>query len=370
VRVLLNLLIIRLAAFGGTFKFFFRQEVLMRGFSIAGVMTFVSFCLLCKLAHADTIQLTNGDRLTGEIVNKDRSTITLKTAYAGEVKITWSNVAQIQTDHPVSILMPNDTVLRGTIVPSTVGEVLIQSDELGKSEIVEMDQLDYINPAPEISRNVRITTGVANVGITATNGNNNTKNIHIDSEVVTRTKDNRFTIGAVANRATDGGVPSISNNRGYFKYDHFLDSKRYVYSNLSGENDRFKDLRLRTSAGLGRGYQIYESPDLNLSVEGGLNYVKEDYWLKQDKQFPSMRWSMKYNQLFFEKLTAFHEQEVIISLANAQDMLARTKTGLRFPLSRQLVGTLQYNIDWDRTPAPDTVSMDRTLMFNLGYIWQ
>lgn len=342
----------------------------MHDFFIARVMTFVSFCLLCAMAHADTIQLTNGDRLTGEIISKDRSTITLKTAYAGEVKITWSNVAQIQTDHPVSILMANDTVLKGTIVPSTVGEVMIQSDELGKSEVISMDQLGYINPAPEISRNVRVTTGVANVGITATSGNNDTRNIHIDSEVVTRTRDNRFTVGAVANRATDSGVLSISNNRGYFKYDHFLDNKRYVYSNLSGENDRFKDLRLRTSVGIGRGYQIFESPDLNLSVEGGLNYVHEDYWLKEDKQFPSMRWSMKYDQKFLEKMTAFHEQEVIISLANAQDMLVRTKTGLRFPLSRQLVGTLQYNIDWDRTPAPDTVSMDRTLLFNVGYSWQ
>lgn len=341
----------------------------MHRFFIARAMTIFSFSLLCSVAHADTIQLTNGDRLSGELVGKDRTTITVKTAYAGDVKIKWSNVAQVQTDHPVSILLANDTVLNGVIVPSSVGQVLVQTDG-GASEIVEMDDLSYINPTPEISKNVRVTTGVANVGISATSGNNDTRNVHIDGEVVTRNKDNRFTVGAVANRATDAGVLSISNNRGYFKYDRFLDNKRYVYSNLSGENDRFKDLRLRTSLGIGRGYQVFESPDLNLSVEGGLNYVHEDYWLKEDKQFPSVRWSMKYDQTFFEKLTAFHQQEVIISLDNAQDMLARTKTGLRFPLSRQLFGTLQYNIDWDRTPAPDTVSMDRTLLFNVGYSWK
>lgn len=337
---------------------------------IARAMTIFSFFFLSSLARADTIQLTNGDRLTGEILSKDNGTVTLRTVYAGDVAIKWRDVAQIQTDHPVSVLLADDSILNGMLVPSETGEVIVQSDDPSKTVIVELGKLSYINPPPEISKKVLVITGGANVGITTVSGNNDTKNVHIDSELVARTKDNRYTVGGVANRSTDAGVLSISNNRGYFKYDRFLDNKRYVYSNLSGENDRFKDLRLRTSLGIGRGYQLFESADLNLSVEGGLNYVTEDYWLKEDKRFPSVRWSMKFDQTFSNKLTAFHEQEALLSLKDDDDMLIRTKTGLRFPLSRQIVGTLQYNIDWDRTPAPGTVSMDRTLSLNMGYRWQ
>jgi putative salt-induced outer membrane protein YdiY len=337
---------------------------------MARVMTLVMLCCLSSATYADTLTLTNGDRLTGEILSKDRHTVTLKTTYAGEVKIRWFDVAQIQTDHEVSVLLADDTVLSGILLPSETGELIVQSDDPRKTAIVEMDKLSFINPTPEISKKIVVTTGGANAGVTTANGNNNTRNIHFDGEVVARTKDNRVTVGAVANRASDAGVPSISNNRGYFKYDRFLDNKRYVYSSLSGENDRFKDLRLRTSLGMGSGYQIYESSDLNLSVEGGLNYVNEDYWTQDDKSYPSLRWSMKYDQTFFAKLTAFHEQEALVSLKNTEETLIRTKTGLRFPLSRQLVGTLQYNIDWERTPAPGTVSTDRTLLLNMGYRWQ
>lgn len=42
--------------------------------------------------------MINGDRLSGEVLLMDSGTLVLKTDYAGEIRINWNKVAQLQTD--------------------------------------------------------------------------------------------------------------------------------------------------------------------------------------------------------------------------------------------------------------------------------
>ena len=51
--------------------------------------------LLCPQLLADQVVLKNGDRLTGNIVNSDGKTLTLKSEFAGEVKIQWDAITEI-----------------------------------------------------------------------------------------------------------------------------------------------------------------------------------------------------------------------------------------------------------------------------------
>jgi len=52
----------------------------------------VIVALLCPQLFADQVVLKNGDRLTGNIVNSDGKTLTLKSEFAGEVKIQWEAI--------------------------------------------------------------------------------------------------------------------------------------------------------------------------------------------------------------------------------------------------------------------------------------
>jgi putative salt-induced outer membrane protein YdiY len=61
------------------------------------------------------------------------------------------------------------------------------------------------------------------------------------------------------------------------KYDYFLNGNWYLLSNLTMEKDEFKDIKLRSSAGAGVGYQFWEGELSNLAVELGINYVNEDF---------------------------------------------------------------------------------------------
>ena len=129
---------------------------------------------------------------------------------------------------------------------------------------------------------------------------------------------------------------------------------------------------MRTTVGAGAGYQFFETPLKNLSVKAGIAYVNEDYeGDADDKDYPSGRWAVRYDQYFFDKFVqVFHVHEGHISLDDTKDMFVRTRTGLRFPLRKGFNTTIQYNWDWDNTPAQGIERVDERYLFTLGYSWE
>ena len=330
--------------------------------------------LLCSalampLALADTLVMNNGDRLTGTVVTKQADTLTLKTPYAGTLEIQWSEVRQLISDQPVQIILEDETRVTGTLLPTEDGKVRIRSGEILETAPIELSAVRYINPPVEVNGGVRVK-GNINAGANISSGNTDTEQYHLDAEVVARTLTNRFTVGATFNRSTDDGTETASNATGYGKYDHFLTEKWYTYANALFTRDEFKDLKLRTPLGLGSGYQFYESEPLNLSLEGGLTYVNEDFYDKEDESYPAGRWALNYDRLLFgSRLRFFHYHEGLLGLEDINDILILSRTGLRVPLGQGLTATTQIDVDWDNTPADGNDSTDMRYLLNLGYAW-
>ena len=321
-------------------------------------------------ARADVLTLKNGDRLSGTVLSKEGGAVVLRTGYAGEVKVQWAELAGITTDRPVHVILSDETSLKGTLLPADAGRVRVKAGEIIETAPFDLAKLTFINPSAEASGQGVKVSGRVNVGVAASSGNTDTQNAHLDGEWIARTRSNRFTVGAAFNRTRDNDLETASNGRGYLKYDHFLDKKWYVYANASAERDRLQDLNLRSALGGGSGYQIYEAPELNLSVEGGLNYVSEDYGQLEAKGYPSARWGLKYDQMLFGGLTQlFHEQEALIGLERKRNVIFRSRTGLRFPFSKKLVAATQLNLDWTREPPAGKKTTDRTFLFTMGYQW-
>ncbi len=80
---------------------------------------------------------------------------------------------------------------------------------------------------------------------------------------------------------------------------------------------------------------------------------------------------MKYDQFLFEKsVQFFHFHEGIASLEDTEDVFIRTRTGLRIPLRKGFNTTVQYNWDWDNSPAPDKDRVDERYLVTFGYNWE
>jgi len=314
------------------------------------------------------VYLANGDRVSGTVVKKAGDVLTVMTEFAGEIGIAWDKVVSVSTEAPVVVQLDDATLLTGALARSGDGSVGIAGSGLVQAGQVPVAQIAMINPpAPE--NGVKLS-GRANAGVYIAKGNTDKEAYHGDIEAVARTKQNRFTAGAIYNQAVNDGVESENNATAYLKYDHFLTEKWYSYANAVLFKDDFADLNLRSSLGVGAGYQFMESELTNLSLEGGLSYVNEDFDLAPDDSYPAARWSLNYDHFLYpNRLQFFHFHEGLLGLQDTKDIIIITRTGLRAMLTDNFTATAEVDVDWDNTPSPGNDRVDTRYLFNLGYGW-
>ena len=336
-----------------------------RNIALLFIIVMVSFFITEK-SLADEVRLKNGDKLTGQIVRMQEDKLILKTTYAGKITIIWQEVAGIQTDGSVKIVLKDETTLEGTTEAVEDGKMKLDTDTLETPPSFSLADVKAINPEPV--KPVKITTR-ANASVTNERGNTNSDNYYFDGEFVARTKKNRYKIGGeLANEKADG-ITTSQNWLAYGNYSHFLNKKWYLYADTLFEHDEFKDLDLRSTLGAGAGYQFFETPLLNLSVSAGLAMVDENFDVAEDKDYSAGQWTINYDQYFFnESVQLFHVNTGFVSLEHGKDWFIKTRTGLRFPLYKGLTATLQYNFDWDNQPSESAETEEDTkFLFLLGY---
>jgi putative salt-induced outer membrane protein YdiY len=338
----------------------------MRTMHLLKVLIILVLVLTTGKVLADEVYLKNGDHMTGKVIRMENKILIFKTSYAGEISMKWVEVASIQTDESIHIILSNETSTRGIAVPAGEGKVQVKANEIEEPLKFDLTQMVIINPKPPeppIKLNARV-----NVGLTAQRGNTDTDNVYIDGNFVARTEKNRYTIGGEYNLEKTDDERTANNALGYIKYDHFLNEKWYLYSNALFETDEFKDLDLRTALGVGAGYQFFETELTNLSLEAGLSYVNEDYDEAEDDNFSAGRWSINFDRYLFNKaLQFFHYHEGYVSLEDTSDIVFKSRTGFRVPLYKRLTATAQYNYDRDSQPAPGADKVDTKYMLLLGY---
>lgn len=322
-------------------------------------------------AGADTVYMKGGDRLSGTIVSKDADLLTLKTSYSEvEIVIDWTEVESLETDKPARFMLNDRTLMDAQATRASASTVVLKGGDTVTTTPLAMSDIAYINPPPHVSGEGVSTSGRLNLGLTANRGNTDNDQILYDAEAVVRSLKNRFTIGATGDTRNEEGEETARRNRAYFKYDHFLTEKWYAYANTDVQEDKFKDLNLRTTLGGGAGYQFFDTEQRSLALEGGLTYVNEDYDLADDESFAAGRWAVRYMQfLWNDKAQFFHNDEGIVSVEDPDDTIFRSQTGLRFPLVENLNATLQYNIDWQNTPPEGFDSTDSAYIVSVGYLW-
>ncbi len=336
-------------------KCFFISLLIINVFSFSSLM-------------ADEVYTKNGDRISGEILNMTEGKLIINTSYAGEIGIKWTEITDMKTDKEISVLLDDGTIIKGKPKGFEQDKMIVTAGKVLEPISFSMADVKSINPPKEPA--VKIKARV-NMGLTYTSGNTEKDTEHFDGEFSARTEKNRYSVGGEVNRTEESGAKTENNSLAYLKYDHFFSEKWFAYSNALFEKDKFKDLSLRSLLGIGTGYQFYETKITNLSLEAGVNYVSEDYYVAPDESYASSRWSISWDRYFYDKaFQLFHFHEGFISLEDSDNMFVKSRTGIRIPLLKHFNASLQYNWDWEKNPSPGREKTDTALMFTLGYLFE
>ena len=321
-----------------------------------------------SVALADTVILDNGDRITGRIQGAEPGKVVIATDYAGELKIDWARIKTLTGDEPMTVQLDDMTRLYGRLTVQDGTIDVISPDDLSRRSI-PVQQVESITLGNMLKDRL-VTSGQLNIGASRTSGNTQTSIVHMDGELVARKGRDRYTVGGLLNRGTDRGTETSSNSKLYAKYDRFFAKKWYGTINTTFEHDPFADIELRTTAVVGIGYQAIASARTNLALESGIDYVETNHYQQPTESYPALRLALKFDAYIIpDRLQFYQGTELYVARGENEPSFARTQTGLRMPVWKKFVANLQYNVDWNSNPPPGFESIDRTLIFSLGYRW-
>ncbi len=324
-------------------------------------------CLSVSLsANADQITLKNGDSLTGEVIAKRGNTLIFNTPYAGELKISWDEVATLKTTDAVAV-MDNDERYEQRVLTAAATPTALQD---APAAVTPLAEILYINPGPEESGQGYRLTGKANFAYTQSDGNSNSDQLHADGEITLRARDYRLVVGGELDRASIEQRKADDTRRIYGSYDHFYTKQEFLYTHGQLQQDRFRDINLRTVAGGGYGYQLYDTETTQLSLKGGIDVVSVDRYIAGTERFAAFGWHIDFeHKLIDTGIEVFHMQDGYRGLSDKASTLLQTRIGLRFPLSRGFHALAQVNVDWESDPAPGRKKTDSKIIFGLGYAY-
>jgi hypothetical protein len=246
----------------------------------------LTLLLHLSLLAADHVVLSNGDTVTGTIIKKDGDKLTIKSELMGEVTMPWSAVKSITSDSELFVQMQSGEIVKGKL--ATSGDRLqVATGTETKSEPI--DQIAAVRDAGEERAFERMRhphlldlwIGNFDLGLALARGNARTDTFTTAFTLLRVTRNDKFsaTFNQIYGTARANNLTSTiaSAIRSGWRYDRNIASRTFVTVMNDYEHDRFQNLNLRFTGGLGAGYNAIKRENLHLDVDAGVNYNRENF---------------------------------------------------------------------------------------------
>jgi putative salt-induced outer membrane protein YdiY len=342
----------------------------VKGFALT-VCAFV--CVCHSPAHADEIQFTNGDRLTGKITTLKDGKVVVDSTVAGKVTLNWTDVATLSTDEPVTLQLEGGSVIVDKLVKAEPGTVTTAGNDKVSSQTIPLEKAVKVNPEPAH------WTGQIVAGADIERGNTVKTAANLDLNAVRRSESDRITFNAAyrsetsqaKNTNTDhSGDKSVTASREYgeLQYDLFFTKKWFGWANTKAEKDRVASLGLRFTAGVGAGYQFYETDEFKWSMDVGPTFISENFTDDTpNNNYIALRIGSKLDWMMYPGLTFYQYTNWYPSLQRINDQLVEAQTGLRYKIFGSFFGESKIVWRWDTTPARNSSQVDLAYILGIGY---
>jgi putative salt-induced outer membrane protein YdiY len=264
----------------------------------------LAFALLVSAAWADQVVMKNGDRVTGTIVKQDGKTITVKTANLGVVTAPWDQVASIESDKPLHVVLKDGKTLVGKLTPIEGKEEVTTADAKVDVSFTDFAAIRDDDEQKAYERLLhpglfQLWSGNGSIGLAGTEGNAKTSTFTLAGNAArtTNTDKTSFTFSAIKASALVGGVSASTAQafRAGVEHDHNVSKRLFVNVFNDYEYDKFQSLNLRFVLGGGFGYQAVKGDRGSLRLLGGADYNHASFSTPLTRNTAEAYWGDEYN---------------------------------------------------------------------------
>src|SRR5262245_16393972 len=271
---------------------------------------------LASLLHADQIRLSNGDRVSGKIVNKDGDTLKVKTDLMGEVTIPWKSVESVSTEDPLTVVLTSGTSLYGKL---NIEEKKVEVATTAATQSAPVSDLAAIRDKETQRQHERLENpglldlweGYIDLGLSGARGNARTT-VFTTAANATRTTRTDKTVAyfnQIYSSALVEGTSATTAQavRGGWSYNRNISPKLFVNLFNDYEYDRFQNLDLRFVVGGGLGYIAIKDDRKRLDLLGGAAYNREEFSTPETRNSAEAYWGDDFNYNL-SKVTQFQQR--------------------------------------------------------------
>jgi hypothetical protein len=327
-------------------------------------------------AHADTLVMKNGDRVSGVVVKKDGKTITLKTDSFGAITAAWDQVSSLQSEAPLTVVLQSGKTVQGPLSASE-GQVKVAAMEGPVTAPVA--EVAAIRDAAEERAYERLQdpgwrdlwAGAANVGLAGTQGNAKTQTftVGLNAARATNTDKTFVTFSAINASALVNGVQSGTAQaiRAGVGYNHQVDGRLFVSAFNNYEYDKFQNLDLRFTVGGGAGFNLLKTNRRKLDLVGGGSFDRASYSTPLTQSAAAAYWGDDYSQKLSSTTSLIQSYRMFNDLNLNHQFRFTFDVGSSTKIGKWITWNLALSDRFESQPAPGRKTNDWAYTTGFGF---
>ena len=322
--------------------------------SFAGIATVG--LLSMSPAVADVVHFTNGDRLTGDLVDAPADFVAIDVPGVGVVTVPRARVARTQATDAS---------------PPQTGDAVGETTAGAASTV----------PVDAGSR----WQARADLGVTVATGNTRAADLNFVAGVERHGARFDNVLGVAVHKAraqvdarrSDMGTATTKDQ---VDVDYNLRWKYgdawYAVANLEFYQDPIKDIDQRATTGAGVGHTFWETDRGALRTDAGVSRVFEEVRLgpfangdgsSESDNHPALRWGLQYNRwLVADRLELFHNNQLLHILDEEPSSVWDSDTGIRFHVNSRWLAALRVDMQHETAPSAGRRKTDSSYAVAVG----
>lgn len=339
-------------------------------------MRFLLILLALTAAYADTVVVDSGDRLNGEIEKLEGGKLSLKTSYAGTIRIDWDKVVEIDSDASYQVETEAGLRLHGPIRRQGAYVVVGGSDpdnspnrEAAATVVTGIVRLENDEP-PGFWETL---DGSVGVGYTFTRGNSDQTQASLTARGNYR--HDGYTVRGDLNSIFAEVDDSERQSRHALntRFDRYLSPNSFAFAIAAFERNDRQKLDLRSRVGGGFGWKLIQKRDRTFDLLGGFTLTNEQFRAEEGDLLP--RKSTGEGLLGFEwRSTRFWGIELRTRLTAHPNLVQRGRYRIEYDSGAQipLIAGFTWNVSlfdrYDNMPPREELKRnDYGMVSTLGF---
>lgn len=344
----------------GRFKGFFRIISLASIFVLTNALGEIS-------AQTDSLILSNGNVIVGEVKSMDKGVIQIETDYSDtDFKIEWDKVSEFYSGRVFLITLTDGTRANRTLSTSIYDkDHLIIGDSAGGSR-VEMLDIVYVNPLDQTFWS-RMSASVS-IGWDFTKANN------------LSSVSSRISLGYLADfwslngsldivKSTQDEVDDINRTDALLSFLYFLKNDWYLLTKLDFLSNTEQKLDLRTAFSVGAGKFLVHTNRIQVGLSGGGVWNNETYDDETIESKSSQELFLGGQLDIFDigDLNLFTNLVVYPSLSESGRVRTDFKFDLKYDILEDFYINLGFTLNYDNQPVEGAAEADYVFQTSVGW---